>query len=139
MVEDNATVGGLIFGLLREEGFHALRAWDSRAAARLARERSPDLILLDLGLPYRDGLGLLRELRVHQEMKDAPILVVTGSPLQLTVEERAQVLDVISKPFDIDRLMDTIRACLGQEQRGPRFADLQALRARAGDHDHYPW
>ena len=79
VVEDNATIGGLLVALLREEGYRALRAWDGREAMKMARDRKPDLIVLDLSLPYRDGVEVLRELRGNQDTVDAPIVVVSGS------------------------------------------------------------
>src|SRR5215207_8657408 len=84
VVEDNATVGGLLVALLREEGYRALRAWDGREAMKMARDRRPDLIVLDLSLPYRDGIEVLRELRANEDTVEAPIVVVSGSALQLT-------------------------------------------------------
>jgi CheY-like chemotaxis protein len=116
VVEDNATVGGLLVALLREEGYRALRAWDGHEALRMARDRHPDLIVLDLSLPYRDGLEVLYELRGHEETKAAPIVVVSGNTLQLSPEDRALVTDSVSKPFDIDRLMNVFRRALGDPE-----------------------
>ena len=50
---------GLIAALLRQEGYRAVRAWDTQEALRLAKGRSPDLVLLDLNLAYPDGLEVL--------------------------------------------------------------------------------
>jgi DNA-binding response OmpR family regulator len=116
VVEDNATIGGLLVALLREEGYRALRAWDGREAMKMARDRKPDLIVLDLSLPYRDGIEVLRELRANEETVEAPIVVVSGSALQLTQDDRALVTDTIAKPFDIDRLMNVFRRHLGDDE-----------------------
>lgn len=116
VVEDNATIGGLLVALLREEGYRALRAWDGREALKMARDRRPDLIVLDLSLPYRDGVEVLRELRGNEDTVDAPIVVVSGSALQLTPDDRALVTDTVSKPFDIDRLMNVFRRHLGDDE-----------------------
>src|SRR5690242_4445401 len=86
VVEDNATIGGLLVALLREEGYRALRAWDGREAMKMARDRRPDLIVLDLSLPYRDGIEVLRELRTNGDTTEAPIVVVSGNARQLTPE-----------------------------------------------------
>jgi DNA-binding response OmpR family regulator len=116
VVEDNATIGGLLVALLREEGYRALRAWDGREAMKMARDRRPDLIVLDLSLPYRDGVEVLRELRANDDTVDAPIVVVSGNALQLTPDDRALVTDTVAKPFDIDRLMNVFRRHLGDEE-----------------------
>ena len=108
VVEDNATIGGLLVALLREEGYRALRAWDGREAMKMARDRKPDLIVLDLSLPYRDGVDVLRELRGNQDTVDAPIVVVSGSATQLTPDDRALVSDTVAKPFDIVDLLDWV-------------------------------
>ncbi len=120
VVEDNATIGGLIVALLREEGYRALRAWDGREAIRMARDRRPDLIVLDLSLPYRDGVEVLYELKGHDETRAAPIVLVSSDALQLTPEDRELVTATVSKPFDIDRLMNVFRRALGDpEQQVP--------------------
>jgi DNA-binding response OmpR family regulator len=116
VVEDNATIGGLLVALLREEGYRALRAWDGREAIKMARDRPPDLIVLDLSLPYRDGVEVLREIRGNSETTDAPIVVVSGNALQLTQDDRALVSETVTKPFDIDRLMNVLRRLLGDEE-----------------------
>ena len=116
VVEDNATIGGLLVALLREEGYRALRAWDGREAMKMARDRRPDLIVLDLSLPYRDGIEVLRELRANEDMANAPVVIVSGSATQLTPDDRALVNDTVAKPFDIDRLMNVFRRHLGDEE-----------------------
>jgi DNA-binding response OmpR family regulator len=117
VVEDNATVGGLLVALLREEGYRSMRAWDGREAIKMARDRRPDLIVLDLNLAYPDGLGVLRELRANEDTKSAPIVVVSGNTLELSPEERALLAETVSKPFDIDRLMNVFRRALGDPER----------------------
>ena len=117
VVEDNATVGGLLVALLREEGYRALRAWDGHEAIKMARDRRPDLIVLDLSLPYRDGLEVLYELKGNEETKSAPIVVVSGNTLQLSPEDQLLVTETVGKPFDIDRLMNVFRRALGDPEK----------------------
>jgi DNA-binding response OmpR family regulator len=116
IVEDGAAFGGLLLALLREDGYRTLRAWDVREAARMARDRKPDLNVLDVALPYREGLALLQEIKGQEETSRAPIVVVSGTTLQLTPEERALVADSVTRPFDIDRMINVIRKAMGDPE-----------------------
>jgi DNA-binding response OmpR family regulator len=127
VLEDHASVGGLIAGLLRQEGYRAVRAWDTQEALRLARGRTPDLVLLDLNLAYPDGLEVLRQVRGHDATRRAPIILVTGGALPLTPEDEALVDGVVHKPFDIDVMLNTVRKALGdpEVEVQPRHYDAQ--------------
>ena len=127
VLEDHASVGGLIAGLLRQEGYRAVRAWDPQEALRLARGRTPDLVLLDLNLSYPDGLDVLKQVRNHEATRRAPIVLVTGCELRLSDEEAALVDGMVQKPFDIDVMLNTVRKALGDPvvEVQPRHYDAQ--------------
>jgi DNA-binding response OmpR family regulator len=127
VLEDHASVGGLIAALLRQEGYRAVRAWDPQEALRLARGRTPDLVLLDLNLAYPDGLDVLKQVRDHEATRRAPIVLVTGSALTLSTEESMLVDDVVQKPFDIDVMLNAVRKALGDPlvEVHPRQYDAQ--------------
>jgi len=82
----------------------------------MARDRKPDLILLELSLPYPAGLPLLDDLKTHPETKDAPILIVTGNLLDLGPGQRELLTQLIVKPVDIDRLENYIRKAIGDPE-----------------------
>jgi DNA-binding response OmpR family regulator len=134
VVEDNATIGGLLVALLREEGYRALRAWDGREAIKMARDRRPDLIVLDLSLPYRDGLEVLHELKANEETKVAPIVVVSGNTLELGQDDRDLLAETVGKPFDIDKLMNVFRRHLGDPEQ-----DLPERHYDAHDSHLHSW
>jgi DNA-binding response OmpR family regulator len=119
-------VGGLIAGLLREDGYRALRAWDGREALRLARDRRPDLIMLDLDLPHKDGVEVLCELKQHKETRQSPVIVVSGNTIVLSNEDKEQLSDAITKPFDIDVLLNAVRKAVGDplQEVAPKEYDL---------------
>ena len=127
VLEDHASVGGLIAGLLRQEGYRAVRAWDPQEALRLARGRTPDLVLLDFNLAYPDGLDVLKQVRNHEATRRTPIVLVSGGELTLTAEESRLVNDVVQKPFDIDVMLNAVREALGDPvvQVQPRHFDAQ--------------
>lgn len=127
VVEDFASVGGLIAGLLRQEGYRVIRAWGAEEGLKQARGRSPDAVLLDLNLAYPNGLEILGQIRQQDGTRKAPIVVVGGQNLALSAEERSQVLDVVSKPFDIDVMLNAVRQALGEPlvEVQPRTYDAQ--------------
>ena len=127
VLEDHASVGGLIAALLRQEGYRAVRAWDPQEALRLAKGRAPDLVLLDLNLAYPDGLDVLRQVRNHEATRRAPIVVVAGGNVTLSTDDNDLVDGVVRKPFDIDMMLNAVRKALGDPivQVQPRSYDAQ--------------
>jgi CheY-like chemotaxis protein len=127
VLEDNASVGGLIAGLLRQEGYRAVRAWDAQEALRLARGRTPDLVLLDFNLAYPEGLEVLKQVRQHEATRRAPIVVVAGGNITLSDEDEQLVDGVVQKPFDIDLMLNAVRKALGDPivEVQPRHYDAQ--------------
>ena len=129
VLEDHASVGGLIAGLLRQEGYRAVRAWDPQEALRLARGRTPDLVLLDLNLAYPDGLDVLRQVRSFEATRRAPIVVVAGGNLTLSAEDTQLVDGMVRKPFDIDLMLNEVRKALGDP-----LVDIQPRQYDAQDY-----
>jgi DNA-binding response OmpR family regulator len=112
LVEDDTMIGEAVLDLLRAEHYAVDWVRDGEMAATAASTQSYDLILLDLGLPRRDGLEVLRELRARKDR--VPVLVTTARD---AVQQRIQGLDAgaddyILKPYDLDELLARIRALL---------------------------
>jgi CheY-like chemotaxis protein len=129
VVEDNASVGGLVAGLLRQDGYRAVRAWDPQEAVRLARGRQPDAIVLDLNLAYPNGLHVLRHMRAHEATRRPPVVVVAGSNLQLSSEDAQSVEGLVHRPFDIDVMLNAVRKALGDP-----LVEVQPRQYDATDH-----
>ena len=127
VLEDHASIGGLIAGLLREEGYRTARAWDPQEAIRLARGRAPDLILLDLNLAYQDGLVPLHALQADEATRRTPVLVVAAAGAALNAADEGLVQEVVRKPFDIDVMLNAVRKALGDPvvDVEPRHFDAQ--------------
>ena len=79
IVEDHATMRGSVRMLLEPEGFEIREASDGGMALEMARERPPDLMLLDLNLPGTDGRDLLAAIKIDTRLQSIPIVVVTTS------------------------------------------------------------
>jgi DNA-binding response OmpR family regulator len=112
LVEDDTMIGESLLDLLRAEHYAVDWVKDGDMADTALRTQDYDLLLLDLGLPKRDGLAVLRALR---ERKDRlPVLIATARD---SVQQRIEGLnagadDYVLKPYDLDELVARIRALL---------------------------
>jgi CheY-like chemotaxis protein len=119
IVDDNILYRELASTLLADAGQEILEAEDGEKALRIARDESPDLILMDLSMPGMDGVATLRQLRQIGPISDIPIVAVTGYPekwaRELVASEGFQ--GYIEKPFRPDTFVDEALAFL-DPQRG---------------------
>ena len=112
LVEDDTMIGETVLDLLRAEHFAVDWVKDGEMADTALRSERYDLVLLDLGLPKRDGLDVLRALRARKET--VPVLIVTARD---AVAERVAGLnagadDYVLKPYDLDELLARIHALI---------------------------
>jgi two-component system alkaline phosphatase synthesis response regulator PhoP len=115
VVDDEPAVTDLLAYNLRKAHYKVLVASDGRQALKLAREASPDLILLDLMLPEVDGLDVCRELR---KTSDVPIIMITarGEEIDRVVGLELGADDYVTKPFSVRELMARIKVVLRRAQ-----------------------
>ncbi len=111
VVDDEPAIQRFLKSTLELQGWATVEAVDGAGALRAVRHHRPELILLDLGLPDRDGLSLLPELKA---LGDAAILVLTSRD-----DERSKVAaldagadDYVTKPFSIPELLARMRTAL---------------------------
>jgi len=120
VVDDDVKTVELVRLYLDRDGYQVLTAYDGVEALHLARESSPDLIVLDLMLPDIDGLEVCRTLR-HES--DVPIIMLTA---RTTDQDKLMGLDLgaddyVTKPFSPSELAARVRAVLRRlpGERGP--------------------
>ncbi|MGY6273249.1 response regulator [Achromobacter denitrificans] len=112
LVEDDIMIGESVLDCLRAEHYAVDWVKDGNAADLALRTDTYDLVLLDLGLPKRDGLALLRDLRGRKDR--TPVLIATARD---AVSDRIAGLDAgaddyIVKPYDVDELLARMRALI---------------------------
>jgi DNA-binding response OmpR family regulator len=127
IVEDDASILRGLQMNLGLEGFRIVAARDGEEAIKFARQHQPDLIVLDLMLPKKSGIDVIRELRVADP--ETPIVVLSAKD-----QEGDKVLalslgadDYVTKPFGVAELIARIRAALRRRrrpERGGSFGDV---------------
>lgn len=111
VVEDEGPIRRFVVSGLASHGFVPIEAETATAATMAATSRRPDAIILDLGLPDRDGLALLKDLR---SWYDRPILILSARGRE---EDKVAGLDAgaddyLAKPFGVPELLARLRAAL---------------------------
>ncbi len=115
-VEDSLTSARLTMGALKKAEFQHRMTWlrDGEEAieflsrqGKYAHAPRPDLILLDLGLPKKDGREVLVEIKADDSLKNIPVVVMTASTAQedIVASEKLQVENYLTKPVDLDKFL----------------------------------
>jgi DNA-binding response OmpR family regulator len=112
IVEDDEEIGQALDRALQVQGYETQFAPDAATAMTLAEDRTPDLVLLDLGLPDLDGVVLCRQLR--RRLPDAILVALTArdSEIDVVIGLDAGADDYLTKPFRLTELIARIRAHL---------------------------
>jgi DNA-binding response OmpR family regulator len=116
LVEDDTLLRDAFQLLLEDAGYRVLEAGSATQALEHTAACVPSLILLDLGLPDRPGLDVARELRTRDDMRDVPIIALTG---RVGADEQQECLDAgctlyIAKPIGPRELLRQLREMLPQ-------------------------
>jgi two-component system KDP operon response regulator KdpE len=119
LVEDDPGLGVALAATLKAAGYRTVRARTAAEGLRWFAHYAPDLVLLDLGLPDRDGLTVIQEIR---RRSTTPIVVLSARGAEAA---KVQALDLgaddyVQKPFGVDELLARLRAGLrhGVQTRG---------------------
>ena len=122
VIEDEADLREVLAYNFTREGFQVSTAANGTEGLRLAREKKPDLILLDLMLPDLDGLEVCRRVRAEPDLATTAIIVVTakGEETDIVIGLGIGADDYVAKPFSVKELIARARAVL---RRGTQTAD----------------
>ena len=115
VIDDDADIRKLLKIRLGNEGYDTAFAWDAVTALTIARKESPDLIVLDLGLPGGDGYVVMERLQTLAPFAMIPIVVLSAQPINPNAEKSmaAGATAFVEKPFEMDTLLAAIRDALG--------------------------
>jgi two-component system, OmpR family, alkaline phosphatase synthesis response regulator PhoP len=140
VVDDDRQIVRLIRSYLEEAGFTVLTAYDGEAAMHAVRRERPDLIVLDVMLPGRDGLEIVRWLRADSGLAGIPVLMLTAR-----VEDSDKIIglelgadDYLTKPFNSREVLARVRAILRRASgapSAPHVLQIGQLRLDVDSHE----
>lgn len=131
LVEDDRSIAEPLARALRREGYDVDVRVDGRAALEGARE-NPDLVVLDIGLPYLDGLEVCRRMRADGRTMPVLVLTARAEEVDTVVGLDAGADDYVTKPFRLAELLARVRALLRRNASdGPSSVELIKLDAES--------
>jgi len=118
IVEDDPQTVKLVKFILEKNNCSTISVKDGEEGLRMARERKPDLIILDLMLPGMDGYQVCETLKNDPNTKEIPVLVLTaldsGADFEKALEKKADWY--ITKPFDAQHLLKRVNYLIGKKK-----------------------
>lgn len=135
VADDDDAIRQLLVTVLREEGYETFEAKRGSEVLRTVPSLEPDLLLLDLRMPDSDGLEIMR--RLNEQETRVPVLVMTAYGTSRAAIEATQLgaYDYITKPFDLDEVLHTVRRYFEYERLSSEVRKLRALEARRDPSD----
>jgi DNA-binding response OmpR family regulator len=112
LVDDDQQLREFLCLALRRSGYNVIEADSGVTAFQMARQHFPDLIVSDIDMPGGDGTSLLREIRLHPELKSMQVVLMSGSPDLLASREgmEAGADDFLIKPVSLRAFLRCVKA-----------------------------
>src|SRR5262245_12630169 len=108
VIEDDERIAELWTDVLEAEGYAVLLRDSGLGLAGVLRDWRPDVVLLDLGLPYRSGAAVLADLKADPATAPIPVVIVSGAVEALSPARAAQAAAVLPKPVSPQSLSDAV-------------------------------
>lgn len=119
VADDDSTIRRFIVTLLSDRGYEILEAADGEQAYKVAEHAKPDLMLLDLIMPFRDGFDVLQDLKRGPETSAIPVIIMSVKDREEEIVKGLSMGadDYVVKPFNSLELVARVRKVLERESR----------------------
>ena len=110
VVDDDDDLRSLLAEVLEDDGYAVTTAADGAEALRILRSTTarPRLVLLDLVMPLLDGREVCDAMQADADLRDIPVLLLTGDPTGDTLDLGRRTVGLVHKPIDLDRLLASV-------------------------------
>jgi DNA-binding response OmpR family regulator len=122
VADDEEDILTLVTTIIERSGHRVMSVRDGAAALAAVRERTPDLVVLDISMPEVDGLEVLRRIRADEETGDLPVLLLSARAQEDDVRRgfEAGASAYVKKPFSPIELAERVEALLGPAVQSDR-------------------
>jgi two-component system phosphate regulon response regulator PhoB len=120
-IEDDAAMGQFLKAVFTAQGFTMDLAADGNEGLALARRHHPDLVILDLLMPYKSGFEVLQELKAASETRAVPVIILSSNSREEDIVKalNAGADDFVVKPFRARELVTRVRKVLERSRPEP--------------------
>ena len=111
VVDDEPVLRTIVREILHEEGYAVIEAADGRVMLEMMAKDRPDLVLMDVMMPGIDGREAYRQLRLHPEHRDVPVVMMSAGVRPIKLDP--SIAGFMAKPFDISQLVALVVRLIG--------------------------
>jgi CheY-like chemotaxis protein len=111
VVDDEPVLRTIVREILHEEGYAVIEAADGRVMLEMMAKERPDLVLMDVMMPGIDGREAYRQLRLHPEHRDVPVVMMSAGVRPIKLDP--SIAGFMAKPFDISQLVELVARLIG--------------------------
>ncbi len=119
IIDDELVMRNAIKRIFEKDSFKVIGAQNAHEFSKVMEETTPDLILIDVGLPWVNGLELCTLVKTHPVLKDIPVAIVSGNKTEEDIRKgyEAGADHYITKPFEVDELYKVVVELLERKRR----------------------
>jgi len=114
-VEDQSRLRNMLAGLLEKNGFEVFTAADGELGLQILEEKNPDLAILDVVLPKKDGFEILENIRNKKETKDLPVVILTNLEEKYDIERALEYgvrAYLVKANYSLEEIVEKIKDIL---------------------------
>lgn len=114
LIEDDETIRRALERLLEDEGYRVRSASDGTQLSDVLDDTPIDLVMMDIGLPWVNGLELTEMMKGHSQLKKIPLILISGRSSKEDIKKgfAAGCDDYLTKPFDLEKIKKTVATLL---------------------------